>query len=163
MGPVCFRAPSNATQAQIDELKDHIAALNDKKGYLSPTGRVLPSQVKITIDGKTKTLNELATGIKKGHMGDMEGTQYQYKGSDKVAGHLPDTTWSAKKDPYCWHRQDGRVNSLVGSHSGKYQVGYKPTGFYYAGVNNNPATYTTEYVVGSVVKNSYGICEITRP
>ncbi|MFD3326593.1 LamG-like jellyroll fold domain-containing protein [Streptomyces sp. NPDC058701] len=162
-GPVCFRAPSNATQAQIDELKDHIAALNDTMGYLSATGRVRPSQVILTVDGKVKTLNQLATDIKKDHMKDMEGTQYQYKGSGKVAGHLPDTTWSGRKEPYCWHRQDGRVNSLVGAYSEKYQVGYKPTGFYYAGVKDNPATHVTEYVKGSVVRNSSGICEISRP
>ncbi|WP_455569190.1 LamG-like jellyroll fold domain-containing protein [Streptomyces lavendulae] len=160
-GPVCFRAPSNATQDQISELKDHIAALNDKKGYLSATGRVLPSRVDILHNGKMTTLSKVANSIKKDHINAMEGTPYEYQG--KVAGHLPDTTWSAKQQPYCWHQQDTKVNSLVGAYSNKYQVGYKPTGFYYAGVKDNPSTYTTEYVAGTVVKNSQGICEISRP
>ncbi|WP_234316255.1 hypothetical protein, partial [Streptomyces alboviridis] len=51
----------------------------------------------------------------------MAGTSSQYNGN--VAGHLPDTTWSGKQSPYCWHQQDGAVNSKVGRYSQKYQVG----------------------------------------
>lgn len=168
-GIVCFRAPSGATQAQIDELKDHVAALNAIPGYLSPTGRVstkAPANGFGPMQNKPGlvTLGMAAEKYKELHMKDVQGTPYDYKGSGKVAGHLPDTTWSGKWSPYCWHQQDGRVNSLVGSYSGKkYQVGYQPTGFYYAGVNNDPSTYTTEKVTGSVSRGQYGLCEISRP
>ncbi len=37
-GIVCFRAPKGATQDQIDELKDHVAALNSVPNYWSSKG-----------------------------------------------------------------------------------------------------------------------------
>ncbi|MFF3503172.1 LamG-like jellyroll fold domain-containing protein [Streptomyces sp. NPDC003247] len=168
-GIVCFRAPSGATAAQIDELKDHIAALNAIPGYLSPTGRVSPGDPAVSFGtqqkypSKSVTLGMAAEAYKELHVKEVQGTAYEYSGSGKVAGHLPDTTWSGKWVPYCWHQQDGRVNSLVGAYSRKYQVGYQPTGFYYAGVNKDPSTYTTEKVTGSVSSGQYGICEISRP
>jgi hypothetical protein len=161
-GIVCFRAPKGATQDQIDELKDHIAALNAIPNYWSPKGRVSPRNEDVVgPDGTIATLEDVAEKIKNQHKDEVKGTPYEYNG--KVAGHLPDTTWSGKQSPYCWHPQDTDVNSKVGRWALKYQVGYKPTGFYYAGVDGDPGTYTTERVAGSVAKGRYGICSINRP
>ncbi|MGW0608304.1 LamG-like jellyroll fold domain-containing protein [Streptomyces sp. NPDC002640] len=166
-GIVCFRAPVGATSDQIEELKDHIAALNASQHYLSPTGRVSTGPKSQSM-GKQQsgsagiTLGFVAERYKEQHMREVRNTQFTYAGSGKVAGHLPDTTWSGKWSPYCWHQQDGRVNSLVGSYSQKYVVGYKPTGFYYAGVHKDPSTYATEKVTGSVSRGEYGLCSIIR-
>ncbi|MEU8847205.1 LamG-like jellyroll fold domain-containing protein [Streptomyces sp. NPDC048564] len=161
-GMVCFRAPKGATQDQIDELKDHIAALNAIPNYWSPKGRVSPRNEYVTgPDGSTQTLEKVAEKIKDKHIREVTGTPSQYNGN--VAGHLPDTTWSGKQSPYCWHQQDGEVNSKVGRYALKYKVGYQPTGFYYAGVDGDPGTYTTDRVLGSVTKGQYGICNISRP
>ncbi|WP_354430197.1 LamG-like jellyroll fold domain-containing protein [Streptomyces sp. FZ201] len=162
-GIVCFRAPTGATQDQIDELKDHIAALNAIPNYWSPKGRVSPSQENVMgPDGKTDNLSKIATDIKKKHIAEVGGTEYAYQ-SRTVAGHMPDTTWSGKASPYCWHQQDARVNSKVGAYATKYNVGYRPTGFYYAGVDGNPDTYTTERISGTVSKGKHEICQISRP
>ncbi|MEU1310133.1 LamG-like jellyroll fold domain-containing protein [Streptomyces cinnamoneus] len=155
-GPVCFRAPKGATAGQIAELKDHIAAINAIPGYWSTKGRVSPGREMVG----NQTLSSLAKKYLTEHKKELEGTPYEYNGN--VAGHLPDTTWSGKQKPYCWHQQDGRVNSTVGSYANKYPVGYKPTGFYYAGVRDNPSTYTTEYESGSVSVGAYGLCQISR-
>ncbi|MEU3890796.1 LamG-like jellyroll fold domain-containing protein [Streptomyces sp. NPDC029041] len=161
-GMVCFRAPKQATQDQVDELRDHIAALNAIPNYWSPKGRVSPRNEHVVgPDGTTGTLENVAEKIKEKHKRAVVGTPYEYNGN--VAGHLPDTTWSGQQSPYCWHQQDGEVNSKVGRYALKYQVGYRPTGFYYAGVDGDPGTYTTERVTGSVSKGQYGICSISRP
>ncbi|WP_367323409.1 RHS repeat-associated core domain-containing protein [Streptomyces sp. HUAS ZL42] len=161
-GIVCFRAPAGATQDQIDELKDHIAALNAIPNYWSPKGRVSPkNELVVGPDGAIDTLERIAEKIKGKHKREVAGTPYQYNG--KVAGHLPDTNWSGAQSPYCWHQQDGDVNSKVGRYSQKYRVGYQPTGFYYGGVDGDPSTYTTEHVTGSVMRGQYGICNISRP
>ncbi|MEU7167301.1 LamG-like jellyroll fold domain-containing protein [Streptomyces morookaense] len=161
-GPVCFRAPRGATPEQIAELKDHIAALNAIPDYWSAQGRVSPRAEVVgqNPQGDPITLEQLAEQYKTLHIKDVRGTPYEYDG--QVAGHLPDTTWSGKWKPYCWHQQDGRVNSLVGSYAQKYELGYKPTGFYYAGVHKDASTYTTEYESGTVSVGDYGICEIHR-
>ncbi|MFF1372694.1 LamG-like jellyroll fold domain-containing protein [Streptomyces virginiae] len=164
-GIVCFRAPANASQDQIDELKDHIAALNSSMDYLSPTGRVQPEKIPMvdSSTGKLRDLAFIAEKIKEKHINDVEETEYDYRTVGKIAGHLPDTTWSGKKNPYCWHQQDTRVNSTVGGDAQKYLPGYRPTGFYYAGVKKNPATYTTERVTGTLSVGEHNICQIARP
>ncbi|MET8629108.1 LamG-like jellyroll fold domain-containing protein [Kitasatospora sp. NPDC004669] len=161
-GIVCLRAPEGATQEQIEELKDHIAALNAVSSYWSPKGRVSPTKevMDYTRAGEKITLSDLADKYKDLHIKEVKGTPYEYNGN--VAGHLPDTTWSGKYAPYCWHQQDNDVNSLVGSYANKYNEGYQPTEFLYAGVNKTPSTYTTERIRGTVTRGDYGICKITR-
>ena len=83
-------------------------------------------------------------------------------GSGRDAGHVPDTAWSGVPAPYCWQDEDAEVNHLVGSYSGKYMLGYKPTGFYYAGINKDPASYQTQYESGTVSVGSNGVCQIAR-
>ncbi|MEU0411504.1 LamG-like jellyroll fold domain-containing protein [Streptomyces griseorubiginosus] len=162
-GMVCFRAPTGATQEQIDELKDHVAALNAIPNYWSAKGRVSPGKERVVgPNGKVESLSKVATDIKTKHIKEVEGTPYQYQ-TGTVAGHLPDTTWSGRQSPYCWHQQDTKVNSKVGSYATKYNEGYRPTGFYYAGVDGDPGTYTTERETGSVSPGQYGICQINRP
>ncbi|MET9146379.1 hypothetical protein [Streptomyces sp. NPDC004042] len=51
----------------------------------------------------------------------------------------------------------------VGSYAQKYAVGYRPNGFYYAGVDKDPSTYTAERVTGTVTKGPHNICRISRP
>ncbi|MFK0017302.1 hypothetical protein [Streptomyces sp. NPDC091027] len=113
--------------------------------------------------GKMRDLAFVAEKIKQNHIDEVEGTEYEYRTLGKVAGHLPDTTWSGKSDPYCWHQQDTRVSSTVGGDAQKYLPGYKPTGFYYAGVKGSPGTYTTERVTGTLSIGEHGICQIARP
>jgi hypothetical protein len=51
----------------------------------------------------------------------------------------------SRREPLdCWQTQNSRVNQLIGSCATKYQVGYKSTEFFYAGVNENHDTYTAE-------------------
>jgi hypothetical protein len=45
------------------------------------------------------------------------------------AGHVPDTTWTGKADPYQWLDLSPRVNSSLGGQAAHYPVGYKPTVF----------------------------------
>ncbi|MEU6984955.1 LamG-like jellyroll fold domain-containing protein [Streptomyces sp. NPDC046324] len=162
-GPVCLRAPSGASAKQIEELKDHIAALNSVPEYLSSKGRVSPGKEVIGIDreGNPIYLGKVSEVHKGKHIDEVYGTPFEYNGN--VAGHMPDTTWSGSPSPYCWHQQDGRVNSTVGGYALKYQEGYRPTGFYYAGVNRDPRSYTTDRVTGTVTRGSFGICQIDRP
>jgi hypothetical protein len=162
-GIVCFRAPTGATQDQIDELKDHIAALNAIPNYWSSKGRVSPGrELVMGPNGKAETLSKAATDIKTKHISEVKGTSYEYQ-AGTVAGNLPDTTWSGQKSPYCWHQQDTKVNSKVGSYATKYNEGYYPTGFYYAGVDGDPGTYPTQRETGAVSPGQYGICQISRP
>lgn len=157
--PARPRPPARLTSPPAAELKDHIAALNAVRGYLSPDGRVQPKNT--YVDGVR--LGDMAEQYKIRHQDDVKGTPFEYiKGSGKVAGHLPDTTWSGNRQPYCWHQQNGRVNSLVGSYSEKYPVGYMPTVFLYAGVKDNPGTYTTEMESGAVTVGAFDLCHITR-
>jgi RHS repeat-associated protein len=161
-GIVCFRAPKGATKDQINELKDHIAALNAVPSYWSTKGRVSPRNEDVVgPDGKIATLEKTAEKIKAKHIRSVDGTAYEYKNT--VAGHLPDTTWSGKQSPYCWHQQDGDVNSRVGAYAQKYSVGYRPTGFYYAGVEKDASTYTTQRITGKVSRGPHNICQISRP
>ncbi|WP_199842332.1 hypothetical protein [Streptomyces sp. CB02613] len=74
-------------------------------------------------NGKAITLEQVAEEYKKRHISEVRGTPYQY---------------------------NGKVNSLVASYARKYNEGYRPTGFHYAGVSKGPATYTTERVTGTV-------------
>ena len=41
-------------------------------------------------------------------------------------------------------------------------VEYRPTGFYYAGVDGEPNTYTTQLVTGTVSRGADGACQISR-
>ncbi len=45
------------------------------------------------------------------------------------AGHVPDTTWTGRPQPYSWLDLDPIVNTSLGGQSTKYLVGYKPTIF----------------------------------
>lgn len=47
-----------------------------------------------------------------------------------VAAHLPDTTWSGDPhSPEGWGRHTARINSVLGSQSARYPVGYQPDSF----------------------------------
>jgi hypothetical protein len=118
-GPVEFRLPKDLTQAERRQAQEYIDAANSarRNGDLSPTGRV-------KVDGDLKRDKERAAERERQRAEDA-GTPY---GSD-VAAHLPDTTWVGQPDPPGWGSHTSRVNSILGSQSGRYPEGYRPTVF----------------------------------
>ncbi|MFE3641320.1 hypothetical protein [Streptomyces sp. NPDC059169] len=120
-----------------------------------------PNENAVGSDGMVDSLGKIAEKIKASHIREVAGTPYQYTGN--AAGHLPDTNWSGRHSPYCWHQRDGFVNSKVGRYALKCNMAYEPTGFSYAGVDGEAGTYTTERVTGSVSSGRHGIRRIGRP
>jgi hypothetical protein len=106
-------------QRQVQEYIDAAnQALTD--GKLSGKGRVRPSR-----DPKLKNAKD-AAAAKERARAEAAGTPY----GDKVAAHLPDTTWSGTADPPGgWGRHDATINASLGSQSDKYPEGYQPERF----------------------------------
>jgi hypothetical protein len=119
-GPVRFRPPKGATPEELTQMQEYVDAANKalKDGKLSPTGRV-----KVT--GELKDAKERAARAER-----VRAEKASEPYGDKVAAHLPDTTWAGTADPPGgWGRHTDRVNTSLGSQSGKYPEGYVPTGF----------------------------------
>jgi hypothetical protein len=118
-GPVEFRLPKNLTSDERKQAQEYIDAANRarREGNLSPTGRV-------KVEGDLKRAKERAAERER-QRGERAGQPY---GSD-VAAHLPDTTWVGQAEPPGWGRHTDRVNSILGSQSGRYPEGYIPTDF----------------------------------
>ena len=117
-GPVEFKAPPNATQNQIQQVKDYVDGCNNalKDGALSPTGRVS------TGGDLRRKASSAARNEKVGAA--QAGTPYSGH-----AGHVPDTTWTGTPQPHSWLDLDPTVNTRLGGQSTKYPIGYKPTIF----------------------------------
>ncbi|MFE3191665.1 hypothetical protein ACFXHA_21825 [Nocardia sp. NPDC059240] len=120
-GPVVFRLPSNVTAQEIAQTEEYVRAANIAlvSGKLSPIGRV-------SVKGVLKRAKESAAARERARAA-AGGRPY---GSD-VAAHLPDTTWVGKGEPPGWGRHTDRINKVLGSQSGNYPVGYRPTIFAY--------------------------------
>ena len=87
-----------------------------KAGALSPTGRV-----------STKgALRRQATSAARAEKDRAIAEGRPYQGHP---GHVPDTTWTGKPEPYKWQDLDPRVNTSLGGQAGHYPEGYKPTEF----------------------------------
>lgn len=117
-GEVKFKAPPNATEAQIQQVKNYVQGCNEAlaAGKLSSTGRV-----------STKgTLRLEATSAAKAERLHANELGKPYKGH---VGHVPDTTWTNSANPYKWEDYDPVVNTSLGGQSLRYPVGYKPTKF----------------------------------
>ncbi|SNS65649.1 hypothetical protein SAMN05421812_101283 [Asanoa hainanensis] len=123
-GPVKFRLPKDATEAEKAQAQEYVDAANKAKrdGELSPTGRV-------SVKGQlAQDKDEAAAAERTRAANDPNDTAY----GDDVAAHLPDTTWTGKADPPGgWGRHTNRINSVLGSQSGRYPEGYQPTEFSY--------------------------------
>ncbi|MEU6346896.1 polymorphic toxin-type HINT domain-containing protein [Streptomyces sp. NPDC046977] len=120
-GPVKFKAPPNATQTEIDEVKAYVASCERARcaGQLSPTGRVATA-------GKLRRQATAAAAAERARAA-AAGTPYT-----GVPGHGPDTAWTGNPVPPEWLDLSGRVNSSLGGQVNGYPVGYKPTKFEYS-------------------------------
>lgn len=117
-GIVEFKAPPDATPAQIAQVKAYVAGCNEalKAGKLSSTGRV-------STQGSLRRQASRAAR-KEAQRATNAGTPYTGH-----VGHVPDTTWTGTPDPYDWLDLDPAVNTSLGGQSNGYPIGYKPTGF----------------------------------
>lgn len=117
-GIVEFKAPPDATPAQIAQVKAYVDGCNEalKAGKLSSTGRV-STQGSLRRRASRAARKEAQRAMK-------AGTPYTGH-----VGHVPDTTWTGTPDPYDWLDLDPVVNTSLGGQSNGYPIGYKPTGF----------------------------------
>ncbi|MBA9007242.1 hypothetical protein [Thermomonospora cellulosilytica] len=118
-GPVEFRLPKDATPDEVRQAQEYCDYANKalKEGKLSPTGRV-------KVSGKLKDDKEDAAERER-QRAEAAGNPY----GPRVAAHLPDTTWVGVPEPPGWGRHTNRINSVLGSQSGLYPEGYRPTEF----------------------------------
>lgn len=118
-GPVIFYPRKNATEAEMKEYREYVAGCNRAldAGALSPSGRV------------PTTGTELGRQATKAAQLERKAHPEKYPSSDVVAGHVPDSTWMGKAEPYEWQPMSRRVNSSLGGQNNRYPVGYKPTIF----------------------------------
>ena len=117
-GPVVFYPRKNATEAEMKEYQEYVAGCNRalEAGALSKTGRVPTTG--------TALADEAARAARQERTAHPE----LYSGG-KVAGHVPDSTWMGKAEPYEWQPMSPKVNSSLGGQNKRYPVGYKPTEF----------------------------------
>jgi hypothetical protein len=116
-GPVVFKAPPNATPEQLAQLQAYVDGSNEAlaAGYISPIGRVSTAG-SLRVDASLAA-EDCAAAAETGN---------PYQGH---AGHVPDTTWIGKPDPYAWLYLDPAVNASLGARARWYPIGYKPTEF----------------------------------
>ncbi len=117
-GIVEFKAPPDATPAQIAQVKAYVDGCNKalNAGKLSSTGRV-------STQGSLRRQASRAAR-KEAQRAARAGTPYTGH-----VGHVPDTTWTGTPEPYDWLDLDPVVNTSLGGQSNGYSEGYKPTGF----------------------------------
>ncbi len=118
-GPVVFYPRKDATEAEMKEYREYVAGCNRAldAGALSPSGRV------------PTTGTDLGRQATKAAQLERKAHPEKYPSSDVVAGHVPDSTWMGKAEPYEWQPMSRRVNSSLGGQNNRYPVGYKPTIF----------------------------------
>jgi len=119
-GPVRFRLPRDISDEEIAQAREYVDAGNKliSEDRLPTTGRV-----KVT---GTLAREKLKAAEAERRRAEMAGQPY----GDRVAAHLVDTTWTGQPEPPLgWGRHTHRVNSVLGSQSGQYPVGYTPTSF----------------------------------
>ena len=117
-GPVVFTVPARATPAEAAQMERHVNTSNDAAlaGYLNPGGRV-STEGALRVASNKAARAEKARALKAGE---------PYVGQ---AGHVPDTTWINRPDPYDWHDQVGLVNPSLGRQAQNYPLGHRPTKF----------------------------------
>ncbi len=117
-GIVEFKAPPDATPAQIAQVKAYVDGCNKalNAGKLSSTGRV-------STRGSLRSQASRAAR-KEAQRAEKAGTPYTGH-----VGHVPDTAWTGTPEPYDWLDLDPVVNTSLGGQSNGYSEGYKPTGF----------------------------------
>ncbi|AZI58820.1 hypothetical protein EH165_12415 [Nakamurella antarctica] len=125
-GPVVFRPPrSGYTEVQHVEAQEAVDGANKalQNGQLSRTGRVETSKDPVLTKASKKAREVERTRAA------SEGDPYL---PSQHAGHNPDSMWTGKAESVGpWLRQDGKVNSTLGSQGSKYPKNYKPTQFRY--------------------------------
>ncbi len=117
-GPVVFRVPQRATPAEAAQMERHVNTSNDAAlaGYLNPGGRV-------STTGAMRVASNKAAAAERSR---AAAAGDPYRGQ---AGHVPDTTWINRADPYAWHDQTSLVNPSLGRQAQNYPLGYRPTKF----------------------------------
>jgi hypothetical protein len=121
-GPVWFNPPKKSSKISTEQLRqaeEYVGAANDAyyNGQLSQSGRISVSK-----DADLNYDKESAAADERDNPSDGLGPY-----GDKVAAHLPDTTWTDDADPPGgWGRHDDSINSAFGSQSGLYPEGWQP-------------------------------------
>ena len=116
--PVMYVDPSGYKKCDTQQVKDYVNGCNEalKAEALSSTGRV-STKGDLRRQASAAARNEKIRA-------QQAGTPYSGH-----AGHVPDTTWTGRPQPYSWLDLDPIVNTSLGGQSTKYPVGYKPTIF----------------------------------
>jgi hypothetical protein len=120
-GPVRFSIPrslaGSVTEEHRRQAQEYVDAGNQviADGTYPKQGRVRPSKDPVLKAAKLRAA-------------EMERVRAEKAGEpygDKVAAHLPDTTWTGTADPPGgWGRHDTVINNSLGSQSDKYPEGY---------------------------------------
>jgi hypothetical protein len=120
-GPVRFSAPRSLAGSVTDDhrrqAQEYVDAGNKviTDGIYPKKGRVRPSKDPVLKNAKLRAAEMERARAEKA--GDPYG--------DKVAAHLPDTTWAGTANPPGgWGRHDKVINNSLGSQSDKYPEGY---------------------------------------
>jgi hypothetical protein len=113
--------PKSGDEWSADEeaqIREYVAGSNVAllAGFLSPSGRVTTTSL----------------GKEKQRAIERERARNPGKYPPGVhPGHVPDTTWTGKAEPFNWQALDARVNMSLGAQALRYSIGYKPTSFWY--------------------------------
>lgn len=117
-GPVEFRIPEGATDAEAAQFHDYVNRSNQylADGSLSDSGRVSTAG-EISREARREARLERLRA-------EAAGTPY-----DGVAAHVPDSTWVGQGKPPGWGDYTSRVNSSLAGQVNRYPVGHNPTIF----------------------------------
>ncbi len=122
-GRVVFNNPLGGTTAEGQNMIREAAAygnLAEQNGFLSPTGRVSTvGALRADASAAADVVREAAAEA---------GTPYRF-----AVGHGPDTTWTGTPQSPYWQDTMQAINSSIGSQARRYPIGFRPTGFVYAG------------------------------
>ncbi|WP_412543422.1 hypothetical protein R8Z50_13370 [Longispora sp. K20-0274] len=119
-GPVRFRIPDGYSTEEVGHAQEYVEAAERARA-----DRTLSTAGRQTVKGELKAAKDRAARAER-IRAEAAGEPY----GPLVAAHLPDTTWTGTSDPpEGWGRHTHRVNSLLGSLSAKYPLGYIPENF----------------------------------
>ena len=134
-GVVEFTTPkNNATPENIAQTKAYVKGCNKalKDGALSPTGR-------------TSTQGQLRNAASKAANAERAAASAKGNPYHGHVGHVPDTTWTGKAQPYSWLDLNPPVNMSLGAQALKYPIGYQPTKFIFKSPLFNVFTFPSTW------------------
>ena len=115
-GPLYAFPVKNPTAAEVLATQDYAEAAQEAldNGGFNDGGRV-------SVDDPLRVAADRAIDAER-RAAAAEGRYYS-----GVVGHVPDTTWGGRGEPYSWMDLPGSVNSSLGSQATRYPVGYQAT------------------------------------